>query len=150
MATVFDVAQYILEQTGLITTIKLEKLVYYAQAWHLVWEETPLFDARIEAWANGPVCPRLYAKHKGEFKVGPQRGIGNSKRLLDNERESINVVLKTYGDKTTEYLVFLTHSEAPWKDARKRACALPGERCHEKINLADMIEFYSGLLGDGE
>lgn len=56
MATVFDVAQYILERLGQTTAIKLEKLVYYAQAWHLVWEDTPLFASRIEAWANGSVC----------------------------------------------------------------------------------------------
>ena len=31
MATVFDVAQYILEKLGQITTIKLEKLVYYTR-----------------------------------------------------------------------------------------------------------------------
>ena len=49
MVTVFDVAQYILERLEQTTTIKLEKLVYYAQAWHLVWEDTPLFKSRIRS-----------------------------------------------------------------------------------------------------
>ncbi|MBQ7607657.1 MAG: DUF4065 domain-containing protein [Desulfovibrionaceae bacterium] len=120
--------------------------MYYAQAWHLVWEETPLFDVRIEAWANGPVCPRLYARHKGKFKVGPRDGIGNAERLLDNERESIDAVLDTYGDKTAQYLVLLSHMEAPWKKARKRAGVRPGERCNQQITITDMIEYYSGLL----
>lgn len=60
MATANDVAQYVLEQSGKMTTIKLQKLVYYCQAWSLVWTESPLFDDRIEAWANGPVVPSLY------------------------------------------------------------------------------------------
>jgi len=59
MANVRDVAQYILGKVGQTSTWKLQKLVYYSQAWHSVWEDEPLFDAGIEAWANGPVCPEL-------------------------------------------------------------------------------------------
>jgi uncharacterized phage-associated protein len=54
VASVFDVAQYILRKQGGMTTMKLQKLVYYAQAWSLVWDEEPLFDQPIEAWSNGP------------------------------------------------------------------------------------------------
>jgi uncharacterized phage-associated protein len=68
---VVDIAEYILEQLGEITTMKLHKLLYYCQAWHLVWDEEPLFEARIEAWANGPVAPEIYELHRGIFKVGP-------------------------------------------------------------------------------
>jgi uncharacterized phage-associated protein len=50
MANVFDVATYILEQQGPMTTWKLQKLVYYAQAWSLVWDDDALFDEEIEAW----------------------------------------------------------------------------------------------------
>ncbi len=60
MAQVADVAAYILEKCGPMTAMKLQKLVYYSQAWHLVWTEKPLFDNRIEAWANGPVVWELY------------------------------------------------------------------------------------------
>ena len=58
MMTVLDVAAYILERQGSMTTMKLQKLVYYCQAWSLVWDERPLFDESIEAWANGPVLSR--------------------------------------------------------------------------------------------
>ena len=61
MATVFDTAKYIVDKCGEIDTWKLQKLVYYFQAWSLVWDERPLFDAKIEAWENGPVCPDLFA-----------------------------------------------------------------------------------------
>lgn len=60
MANVRDVADYILAQRGPMSAMKLQKLVYYSQAWHLTWAEEPIFDARIEAWANGPVVPLLY------------------------------------------------------------------------------------------
>src|SRR5665213_2316970 len=60
LASVDDVAAAILKRTGAIDTFKLQKLVYYCQAWHLVWDGVPLFKARIEAWANGPVVPKLY------------------------------------------------------------------------------------------
>ena len=146
MSSVFDVAQYILESTESMTTIKLEKLVYYAQAWHLVWEDTPLFDSRIEAWANGPVCPDLYDKHRGMFFIDKEINIGNPDNLAENEIETIQAVLDAYGKKSAEYLVTLTHMEQPWKDARKRAGVLPGERCNEEITLADMAEYYIGIV----
>ena len=52
-----------------MTALKLQKLVYYAQAWSLVWDEEPLFPDPIEAWANGPVVYELYKRHRGIFKV---------------------------------------------------------------------------------
>jgi uncharacterized phage-associated protein len=69
MADVFDVAEYILQKQGSMTAWKLQKLVYYSQAWALVWDQKPLFPERIEAWANGPVSPDLYQKHRGQFIV---------------------------------------------------------------------------------
>lgn len=69
MVSVFDVAVSILEEHGPMTAMKLQKLVYYCQAWHLVWEGEPMFREEIQAWASGPVVPELYAAHKGLFKV---------------------------------------------------------------------------------
>ncbi len=57
MAHVQDVARYILEKRGRMSAMKLQKLVYYSQGWHLVFDGEPLFAERIEAWANGPVVP---------------------------------------------------------------------------------------------
>ncbi|MBR4747809.1 MAG: DUF4065 domain-containing protein [Desulfovibrio sp.] len=68
MASVRDVAQYIRDKMGgRLSTIKLQKLVYYAKAWSLAWDDDPLFSERLEAWANGPVSPDLYALHRGHF-----------------------------------------------------------------------------------
>lgn len=68
MASVFDVAAYILERQGPMTTWKLQKLVY-CQAWSLVWDDDVLFPEEIEAWANGPVVRELYNAHRGKRAV---------------------------------------------------------------------------------
>ncbi len=65
---VHDVARYILEwfdsKGEQISTWKLQKLVYYCQAWSLVWDDNILFPEEIQAWTDGPVCPALYAMHR--------------------------------------------------------------------------------------
>lgn len=143
MALIQDVAQYILERQGEMTTIKLQKLVYYCQAWALVWTERPLFDNRLEAWANGPVAPDLFMLHEGRFRLGPDASLGDSSRLSEDNRDVIDNVLKSYGDKSTQWLVELSHLEEPWRNAR---CGLAaGERCANEITHSAMAEFYSGL-----
>lgn len=144
MASINDVAAYIIQKQGPITTWKLQKLVYYCQAWHLTWNEKPLFAAKIEAWANGPVAPALYKIHKGQFQVSawPQ---GDSSRLSAEQKHSIDAVLGFYGDKTSQWLSDLTHAEAPWKAARGSLPA--GERGNQEITLESMLGYYSGLSG---
>jgi uncharacterized phage-associated protein len=118
MASAHDVAKYILQRQGEMDTWKLQKLVYYSQAWHLVWEGEPLFDEPIEAWANGPVVRALFNEHRGRFKMGRWPG-GSVSRLTKSQRESIDVVLKHYAKRTGYALREQTHKEPPWRDARK-------------------------------
>lgn len=142
MANVLDVASYILGKTGPISTWKLQKLVYYSQAWHCVWEERPLFEgARFEAWANGPVCPVLYEHHRGRFTIDAVPG--RPDLLVEDERTSIDAVLDYYGKYSGQQLSDLTHAERPWKDARGN---LPlGAFCDEEITLEAMAEYYGSL-----
>jgi len=140
--TVFDVAKYILEQSGEMTTMKLQKLVYYAQAWNLVWEEKPLFHEKIKAWANGPVVPELYYSHKGKFSIKTVRQ-GSVKRLSSTDKKNIDNILKFYGKRPGHYLSELTHKERPWKEARKGTPA--GEQSSVEITHAAMAEYYGGL-----
>jgi uncharacterized phage-associated protein len=143
MVNVFDVAKYILQQKGEMTAMKLQKLVYYSQAWSLVWDEKPLFPERIEAWANGPVVPDLYQAHKGVFTVNEATIDGDSKKLKKSERETIDAVLETYGGKSSQWLSELTHLEDPWKNAREGLQM--GERGNREISLAAMAEYYGSL-----
>nr|MBF2754094.1 SocA family protein [Gammaproteobacteria bacterium AqS3] len=126
--------------------MKLQKLVYYSQCWALVWDEEPLFDEEIQAWMNGPVCKPLYDLNKGKFKItADDIADGDSNRLNEDERETIDAVLEGYGDNTAQQLSDLTHLEAPWNSARRRAGVELGDRCDEVITLADMHEYYSGV-----
>jgi len=143
MATVFDVAKYILHQKVEMTAMKLQKLVYYSQAWSLVWDEKPLFPERIEAWANGPVVPDLYQAQRGAFAVSETMIDGDSKKLNKDERETIDAVLKTYGGKSSQWLSELTHLEDPWKNAREGLQM--GDRGNKEISLAAMAEYYGSL-----
>jgi uncharacterized phage-associated protein len=147
MATVLDVAASILEkmapqEPGGITTWKLQKLVYYAQAWSLVWDDTPLFADEIQAWANGPVVPALYEQHRGSFKI-ERLGVGDASRLTDQELETVDAVIEHYGKYTPKYLSDLTHEEAPWNIAREGLG--PGERGNRVITLDSLAEYYGGL-----
>lgn len=142
MASVFDASAYILSRTGPITHMKLQKLVYYGQAWSLVWDERPLFPERIEAWANGPVCPDLYRAHQGEFTVTDEPR-GNAAELTRDERETLNVIVRKYGGKSANWLSDLTHREDPWRDAR--AGLSDGMRSNRPITHAAMAEYYGNL-----
>jgi len=142
MATVFDVAAYILEKRGAMTAWKLQKLVYYSQAWSLVWDQRPLFADRIEAWANGPVCPNLYGRHRGQFIVDTISG-GRTDTLTRDEQETVDGVLGYYGDKHPQWLSDPTHSEAPWKAARGDTA--PGDPSSALISHEAMAEYYEAL-----
>lgn len=146
MTDVLDVAQYILKQHGPMTTWKLQKLVYYSQAWSLVWDEAPLFPDPIEAWANGPVVRSLYACHAGQFSIGAISG-GDATQLDATQRDTVDAVLNFYGDKTSQWLRDLTHSERPWIETREQAGLREGERGDAVIPLDLMAEYYGSLGG---
>lgn len=143
MAKVDDVAAAVLERTGPIDTWTFQKLVYYCQAWHLVWESRPLFLDRVEAWANGPVVPSLYRQHRGQYELSAWPG-GSAASLTADEVSSIDAVLETYSDKPGHWLSALTHSEPPWQNARRGLAA--GERGRSEITKEAMAEYYGSLV----
>ena len=143
MASVLDVAAYILQHYGNMSAMKLQKLCYYSQAWSLVWDDETLFDENIEAWINGPVIPVLYQQHKGIFKVQVGSIKGNPDALSSNQKDTINAVCDAYSKLNAQQLSDLTHSETPYINARRGL--KPSERGHNVISLADMSEYYSSL-----
>lgn len=144
MARVGDVAAYVLAKRGRMSAMKLQKVIYYCQAWSLVWDEKALFSDKIKAWANGPVVPGLYHEHKGLFEVGPENfPTRDPDALSPSERETVDAVLGYYGDKSAQWLIDLTHREAPWKNARgDTPIGAPSEA---EITPAAMGDYYSGL-----
>ena len=146
MATIFDVAKYILSQKGTMSTMKLQKLCYYSQAWALVWDDKPLFNEDFQAWANGPVCKELFTKHQGSYAVNASSDCvktGDINILSKENKETIDMVLEHYGDKNAQWLSTLTHMEDPWKEARK---GLPdGAPCSDIITKESMAMYYGSL-----
>jgi uncharacterized phage-associated protein len=137
MPSARDVAQYILENRGPMTTMKLQKLVYYTQAWSIVWDDDVLFEEPIEAWKNGPVVRDLWESSRGRFRVAeiPESDIST---LTDEQRDTVDRVLEFYGPKDAQWLSDLTHLEDPWRNAYQQ-----GQ--NTEISLELMSEFYSSI-----
>ena len=143
MTNVFDIAAFILSKQGPMPAMKLHKLVYYCQAWSLVWDEEPLFNEAIKAWANGPVVPEIYEIHKGKFKVEVTDMPGNPENLNETQKETVKEVLAYYGDKKSQWLSDLIHLETPWRKAR---LGIPdSERGDKEITHASLAEYYESL-----
>ena len=117
MATIFDTAKFILEVCGKMSTMKLQKLCYYAQVWSLVWDDAPLFEEDFQAWRNGPICPELFAQLKGKFACTADDIPGNSSMLIDIQRDTLRLVLDQFGGKDMQGLSQLTRMEDPWRQA---------------------------------
>lgn len=138
-----DLADYILQKLGSMSSMKLQKLAYYSQVWSLVWTERELFLEEIEAWANGPVVRSLYRKHRGHFRIGKGFFGGEVDRLTDEQRSVVDKVLGFYGQKDPQWLSNLTHLETPWINARQGLA--PGERGENVISKESILEYYSSL-----
>lgn len=149
MADVLNVAEYVLEKIGETTTLKLQKLVYYCQAWSLAWDGDKLFDDDFEAWANGPVCKRLFDIHKGEFTISPDK-LSDYKydKFTEDQIETMDNVIGYYNKYTPQELSDLTHKERPWRESR-RDCR-PGDKCSNIIPKETMQDYYAGLEDNGQ
>ncbi len=157
-----DVAEYIgLSSTtkGLsISPLKLQKLLYYVQAWFMVFygRENTLFEDVPQAWVNGPVYPAIYYAYKNKaanmcdhldstaFYPGDAlEGFNKKTRMLGlnaDQLETLESVIMMYGKQTQNQLIWLTHSELPW--AKARAGLAPYERSEREISLDVMYRYY--------
>ena len=145
MATVFDVAAYLIEQLSPLSTSKLQKLVYYSQAWSLVFDDRTLFDEPIEAWANGPAAPCLFEIHQGIYEIDQSFCLPGASSNLDSmATATIDEVLRAYGHLSADDLVTLTRSERPWLEARK---GTPDFAASDTVIDTDtMSEYYAAVL----
>ena len=145
MTAVFDVAVYLYEKLGAMSTMKLQKMVYYSQAWSLVFDNRKLFEDDIEAWANGPVVRTLFDMHRGMYTIGAElKSYGNSDNLDSAAKETIDKVIEAYGHLDANQLIALTHKERPWREARE---GVPDfARCDRVISTDTMQEYYSARL----
>lgn len=149
MCSIYNIAHWFLQHTT-CDQKKLQKLCYYAQAWHLALYRTRLFQNRFEAWVHGPVCRGLWNKLSYLGFENVSKGTFNSfaKELDEKTNQFLLKILATYGQYSGFELECLTHTEDPWLNARKGYSEL--ERCTVEISEADMMSYYYSLIqGEG-
>jgi uncharacterized phage-associated protein len=134
--------------------LKLQKLVYYSEGWHLAYFEHPLIDEDFEAWVHGPAVRSLWNHYKGkgnyfaEWRLNPEYAerIRNYFRQLLQpvQIELIADVLKEYGNKSAYHLESLSHAEAPWREARNGRAQ--SEHSEAVISKETMKKYYQSIL----
>lgn len=118
-----QVAKYFLAKANregdLITNLKLQKLLYYAQAWYLVNYSKPLFREKIRPWALGPVVREVYSEFRNfeaSFIIYKTTG-KESNVFSDNQINYLNEFYDVFFKFTAHELVNMSHNESPWKNA---------------------------------
>lgn len=137
---IYDVAKFFLQKGGPIISMKLQKIVYYAQAWSLVLRGKALFPERILAWSYGPIIYELYEQHKHNFVVTYLK-YGDPTRLHDDEKAFLEKIYAYYSKFSYSELSQMTHSEDPWITAYRNT--MHEEGSSSVISLESMEEFYS-------
>ena len=126
----------------LLTNLKLQKLLYYAQAWFLANRDEPLFAENFQAWIHGPVLPSQYHRFK-EYTWRPITEDIDAPELPEHVIEHLDEVLDVFGSESAIALEVMTHSEKPWQEAR-RGLAPDAPSC-AIISQATMKAFYRSL-----
>ena len=123
MLTSKDIAEYFVAQTDedsgdALSNMKAQKLVYYAQGFHLAIHSEPLFEEDIEAWMHGPVVPTLYQEYKkfGNSPLPLPNGL-DFEKFSPEVKELLDDVYNVYGQYSAWKLRQMTHNESPWKDS---------------------------------
>lgn len=149
-----DVTDYVIsrfvDEPNRLSLLKLQKLLFYVQAWRLALRSEPLFSGKFQAWVHGPVNRQIYDRFKDTHSlyacVGPQdvRKDFDVAALSDDQRAHINEILEAYGAFTGPQLEDMTHDETPWIAARGEL--RPHERCETDISEDLMQSYYHSLL----
>jgi len=150
------ITHYVNQKGDTVSHKKLQKLLYYVDAWHLVNFGSSIVDEDFQAWVHGPVIPELYQQLK-EYGFNDLKVVNDEYETVDEEIEAIikknninpdqiefiNSVLNKYGGLSSFNLELLSHSEAPWIEARNGYA--PHQTCNVVIPKQRMQEYYSGM-----
>lgn len=131
------------EKGEVVTNLKLQKLLYYVQGFHLAFFNKPLFHEPLEAWMYGPVVPVVYRafKNNGRGVLDPDKlGIKDKNVELSKKAENVFYqVMQEYGKFGAIKLMEMAHQERPWIEASHNS--------HDKkISLDTMKSFFSELI----
>jgi len=109
------------EGAELISNLKLQKLLYYAQGCFLAFYDRPLFKDEIEAWAHGPVVPSVYREFKknGSAGISEWKTIPSQIKFSEEEEDVLEKVYDYFGQFSAWKLRNMTHEETPWQETKK-------------------------------
>ncbi len=137
MYNVLDVCRYVINYSNDkdygISNLKLQKVLYFVQAYFLISTPEQCFKERIEAWDFGPVVPEAYREYKqfGSSNIPSvsyyvemnYEDLWNSKVkkfrneiISDSDKKRVEAVVDRFSDYSATELVEITHHQAPWMD----------------------------------
>jgi len=137
--------KYVINRSIEITPLALQKLLYFAQAFHKTFAGVFLFEEDCEAWVHGPVYRDIYFKYKNHGYNPIEDGQDRFEcfDLSESEREVIDAVINYFGCYSGKILETMTHIEPPWKETR---AGLADEETSDRIIRKDLIERYYGQV----
>lgn len=149
-------ADYILQNYGPMSHLKVQKLLYYCDAYHLAKFDQELVATDFEAWVHGPVSRPLFNELRDKSLIYSDlsyEGDKNTHELLSEKltTSQISLINTILGDLCTWNdfeLEHATHIETPWKEAR--GMLDPGARCTNIISKITMKQFYTNEIQKGE
>ena len=155
MPPVTQVTNYVIariaEDKYSLSLLKLQKILYYIQAWHLVYfDGVPMFENDFQAWVHGPVCREVYDRFNINHRLYDNvtlSDIGDSpdvSEVTEQDIDFINAVLDVYAKYSGAQLEQLTHSERPWLEARGNLS--PAAHCENIISRVTMRNHYSARV----
>jgi uncharacterized phage-associated protein len=129
----------------LLSNLKLQKLLYYVQAWYLAYYDKPIFVGKFEAWVHGPVNRAIYERFKNTKNIYSNISIediisNDFTKLQEKDKQFIDEVLEAYMPFSGTELEYMVHNETPWMDAR--GDLLPTSRCTTEIDDKLITSFY--------
>jgi uncharacterized phage-associated protein len=144
--TADEVADYFIalahQRGASVNNLKLQKLLYYAQAWHLALYDRPLFPEKFQAWISGPVVPSIYWRFKefGWHELPPPE---RAPHFATEPLEFLEEVASEYLSADEYELEQTSRQEAPWLNARGRLDV--SEPCSVELSEDDMRAYFRQL-----
>lgn len=155
---VLVLSDYIIKHYGPMSHLKLQKLLFYCDAYHLAYFGTELVSNKFEAWVHGPVCRRVYDSFKDKsvlyadiaysYNEGDVDVDGEFRKLTTDQQDLLTDILSTLATWTCLQLEQATHSEAPWKNARRGYGE--ADKCSIEISKSETETFYREELQNAE
>lgn len=149
MSQVFSLAKELVklslagEEGDPLTNLRLQKLLYYAQAWSVVLRESELFPEEVRAWRYGPVVEEVYQAlpdgRCGAFV--PPDAFAMAPDLGAEDALFVRSFWEAYNQYSASELYRMTHSEMPWRKSR-------GDRpinvnANDPIAIEDIEEYFA-------